>query len=654
MKNKLLLTLLSLPIGSALAQSNSGPTAVSEQDFLSEVPVVLSVSRLAQRLDETPGAVTILDRDFIRKTGARDVVDLLRLVPGFQVTTSFETDAPMASYHGRNDDWSNRIQVLVDGRSVYSGHLQSSSGFGLQTLAIDDIERIEVLRGSNSASYGARAFLGVINIISRNVRETLGVSANMSAGNNQLADAGARVGWEAGPVGMRLSADRRQDAGLRGAFGRTAVSRVNFSGNLIPQADTEIDLRMGALNIDAGRGTEGDAGNNARMRFMGSRYLQLDVRKSLEENQDLAVSLSHTEASHRDSFPFLTNGNGPLYYGIPIDFGGSESNDAVSLQHTVRFSPSLRAVWGGELRQEEVKSRSSFDSRERVTSKFSRLFGNAEWRFSSQWLLNAGMLAENSDAGGNSVSPRIMVNWQAAEGHTLRAGVSTAFRPPSAFERFANVNYYDVNGANPINTTQSNGELVSERIRTEELGYYLNLPKYRLSADVRIFNEYISDGLHYPSDVSPIQFRNMDNYRIQGMEYQLQWKPWVTTQVGMGLSWTTISGVAEPADVFDGHPFRVTHGAPRSASSFSLMHVFQSGLHGAVMHSNAQDVALMSTNGKLYSMARTDLRLAKPFRIGSNKAEIALTVQNIDVPYRDGDSKYFFDRRFFVSLQVSR
>ena len=93
----------------------------SESDYLSDVPTVISVSRLAQTLDDTPGALTILDHDFIRMTGARSVVDVLRFVPGFQTTSSFETDAPITTYHGRSDDWANRIQVLVDGRSVYSG-----------------------------------------------------------------------------------------------------------------------------------------------------------------------------------------------------------------------------------------------------------------------------------------------------------------------------------------------------------------------------------------------------------------------------------------------------------------------------------------------------------------------------------------------------
>ena len=455
MHSKLIPALLILACATARAQSGQDMGALSERDFLGEVPVVLSVSRLAQPLDEAPGAVTILDRQFIRMSGARDVSDLLRMVPGFQTTTSFETDAPLASYHGRSDDWANRIQVLVDGRSVYSGHLQGSAGLGLQTLALDDIARIEVLRGSNSATYGARAFLGVVNIVSRDVRDTLGGSASVAAGGNGLADAGARLGWGGPGAAYRISVDSRGDQGLRGAYGRNRVSRFNAAANYDLEAGAELDLRVGALGMDAGRGTEGDAGNAARMRFLGSQFFQADWHTPRGEDQDLLLSYSHTENSHRDTFPYLSNAAGVNYYGIAIDFSAREVNDAFMLQHTWRASAALRAVWGMELRREAVSSESSFDQLGKVTSDFSRLFGNVEWRLLPDWVFNAGAMAENSSIGGGSVSPRLMLNWHALEGHTLRAGVSTAFRPPSAYEKYAAVRYYDVNGQNPITTVLS-------------------------------------------------------------------------------------------------------------------------------------------------------------------------------------------------------
>ncbi len=660
MHKKIIVVCLSLYSTLSVAQTGGTASALSEQDFLSEMPVVLSVSRLAQRLDEIPGAVTILDRQFIRMSGARDVTDLLRMVPGFQTTTSFETDAPMASYHGRSDDWANRIQVLVDGRSVYSSHLQGSAGLGLQTLAMDDIERIEILRGSNSAAYGARAFLGVINIVSRDVRETGGAAGSATTGDNRVADASARIGWGDPQTMYRISADTRSDAGLRGAFGENHISRFNLSSHASRDGGIEMDVRAGGVGIDAGRGTADDYGNAARMRFMGSQFAQMDLRKTLGADEDVALTVSHTENTFRDSFPYLDPSTVGTYYGVPIDFGGSEYNDAMTLQHTLRHSPTLRTVWGGELRREQIVSPSSFGPRDQVTTDYYRLFGNAEWYMAPTLILNAGALAEHSDIAGNNFAPRLMLNWQALEGHTFRAGVSSAFRPPSAYEKYALVQYYPLSTAPPgtavITTVQSSGEVTSERILSQELGYQMHLPQWRLGGDLRVFNEHITDGIDRPHNASsstPENYLNLDDYSINGAEMQLNWKPLVSTQVFFSQAWTTISGMPPPVDTVDHTSYRVTHGAARYTSSLMLMHTLPSGLELSLMYSGFDDIALMSSReGQLYSASRTDIRIAKAMKWGKNKADIAFVVQNLGNPYEDGDRKFFFDQRAMVTLRI--
>jgi len=240
-------SLLSLTAAQAAA-------VTSEADYLTDMPIVLSVSRLPQRLDETPGAVTILDREMIRLSGARDVADLMRLVPGFQSSSSFERIAPQASYHGAFTSYSNQLQVLVDGRSVYSPYFVGSTEAGLQTVALEDIERIEVLRGSNSAAYGARAMLGVINIVTRHTTDTLGVSVGVTNGQNGIRDARASIGWGQPDASFRLGVDRRGDDGLAGANGHNEINRVNFRADLRPNARDEVQLRFGGLGINAGKG----------------------------------------------------------------------------------------------------------------------------------------------------------------------------------------------------------------------------------------------------------------------------------------------------------------------------------------------------------------------------------------------------------------
>lgn len=630
--------------------------AVSESDYLSDVPNVISVSRLSQPLEDTPGAMTVLDRRFIRMTGARTVVDVLRYVPGFQVSNSFETDAPMATYHGRDDDWANRIQVLVDGRSVYSGLLQGSAGVGWQTLALGDIERIEVLRGSNSASYGARAFLGVVNIISRDVRETVGNAASLAAGENGVADMGASLGGSVQSTTFRISADSVDDNGLEGAYGKNHTERLNLAAHVALDQGMDMDLRAGGVGIYAGRGSTmaNQVGNPARNWFVGSRFVQWDWHKPLNDQQDLRLSASHTENTMRDRFAYLLPG---AYYGANIEFSGNESVDALTLQHTLRLTPELRTVWGAELRRENLDAPTLFDQMGSTRTDFQRLFGSAEWHMTDSLLLNAGALAEHNTISGDSLSPRLMLNWRVAPGHTLRAGTSTAFRPPSVYENYARIRYYDANGQNPTRYyTLNNGALVPEKLLSRELGYYFAPPASAWRGDVRIFDEQIRDGIAHTNDTNdppsqPDTYVNSQGDTISGIEFQVQWQPSPATRVFFSQNWTAIQANSSvPGET----RFRMEHGAPQSATSLVLMHSLPSGLHLSLMHQQSEQLALMSisTNEWLSSMHRTDVRVAQDLWLGGRKSELALTVQNLDQPFQDGDRKFTLLRRAWLGWKL--
>lgn len=656
--------------GIARAEGDGLDMALSEKDFMSDMPIVLSVSRLAQRLDETPGAMTIIDRDFIRASGARDVVDVLRFVPGFQTTTSFETDAPMASYHGRIDDFANRIQVMVDGRSVYSGYLQGSAGVGWQTLALEDIERIEVLRGSNSASYGARALLGVVNIVSRDVRDTLGGQAWLRGGENGVADVGGSVGWGDTTQLYRLTVDSRGDEGLRKRFfsperltkGNNRVDRVNFSSQYSGAWGGELALRAGAMEIAAKRGTPDDAahneaGNVDRRRFLGTQYLQADWTRALSTNEDLALSFSRTQGFSNDAFPYNKPSDGP-YNGIEISFSAREVNDVLGVQYTQRHSPSLRSVSGAEWRSEWLQSKSSFDTRGEVYSHYTRLYSNAEWRFAPQWLLNVGALWENSDIADQSLAPRAMVNWQWMQGHTMRLGVSSAFRTPSAFEKYGEVTYYDKTGANPLPYLRASGNVVSEKVISREWGYLLQPVSSALNADVRVFHEHIVNGIGrvLPSPGPEGKFGNGDNYEIYGAEWQWQWRPSSSSRLFWTQSWTNVRVISQafPADGDAANfQFKTEHGAPAYSHSLVWSQELGQGYTLALMHWTARDVALGGDSENVYSMTRNDVRFAREVQWGRNKMEIALTLQNINAPYQDLSKNFWFDQRAWCSLRWS-
>ena len=146
-----------------LPLSHAEASAPSEQVYLQDFPIVLSASRLSQPLSEAPNAMTVIDRSMIKASGFRTIGDLFRLVPGMYVG-NLNGYSPIVGYHGATEQHSRRMQVLVDGRSVYLPPFSSVDWEDIP-LSIDDIERIEVVRGPAAASHGANSVQGVINII---------------------------------------------------------------------------------------------------------------------------------------------------------------------------------------------------------------------------------------------------------------------------------------------------------------------------------------------------------------------------------------------------------------------------------------------------------------------------------------------------------
>ncbi len=638
----------------AAAQATPNPPAsavpVTEQEFLAEMPIVLSVSRLPQRLDETPGAVTILDRDTIRLSGARDVADLLRLVPGFQSSTSFETAAPLASYHGGFDAYSNRIQVLVDGRSVYSPYFIGSVGPGLLTVALGDIERIEVLRGSNSAAYGARALLGVINIVTRPTLDTLDTHVSLAGGENGILDAQARIGWGKPEASFRLSFDRRADAGLAGSNGGNQVRRVNFSSNWWPTWRDEIDIRTGHLGIDTGKGFVNNVDDNLRPTAFASDYAQLDWRRTLDTDSDLALSLSHSQESYQDVFQYSLAGFG-IDASLGISGNGHAVNDNIALQHTFRHGKDLRVVWGGELRREQVSSKALYNTDAHFVSSFSRLFANAEWRLTQQLVLNAGAMAEHNSVSGSNLAPRLMLNWHAAEGQTWRAGISKAFRPPSTFEKFANVRY-EWNSHLLAVTTLASGTVQPEHLLVREMGYLGSFPALGLELDARLFHEQFTGFIRQASKRSPRDYFNDESFPIQGLEYQVKLRPWAGARLTLNQAYMDINSLNFDPTVA-GPQSASALAAPKRATTLSYFQKLPGGLDLSLTHQDSGTVVLQAGGrDEAVAFTRTDLRLGCPLRLGAKRGEFALVLQNLGSPYPDLRPQFAFERRAFITLTI--
>jgi iron complex outermembrane receptor protein len=614
---------------------------VSEQDYFAELPVVLSVSRLAQPLNEVPGSVTVIDRDLIRRSGAREVAEVLRLVPGF-LFTSRNGANPLAAYHSGMDVYGSRMQVYVDGRSLYSSFYLGDTHVALRGLALEDIDRIEVLRGSNSASYGANAFLGVVNIITRNSADTHGTMLSATVGDKGINDNAARVGWGNEKASFRFTGSRRVDRGFNGAYDDTHVSRLQFRGDFVPTASDEVMVQLGAGETSRGDGA-GVGTNPFRTVGNSDAHLQFRWQHQLTPDEQFQLRLVHEREHPRDRFIATV---GPI--SAMVDTGGDSQRTEIGLQHSLRFGAAARAVWGGEWRYETVNSQSVFRTPDTISLHQWRGFGTVEWRPHSQWLLQAGGMYEGHSHTGGTFSPRLTASFHVLPDHTLRAGVTKSQRAPTFYELRGDSRLFLL--AAPATqvawTFYSSGTVKPETLITHELGYLGRFREINLSVDARAFVERMNNRIWFSARpvgaFAPNDAVNRPGPHIHGFEYQLDWRPFETTRLMLAEAHTRIASgdVAEERE------------APDRNTTITWLQTLPGAIEFSAISTATTPFKWAGGGDLIHTPRRLDVRLAKRFSVGATRGEISATVQAIN-----GGSQIYklnerFDRRAFATLRL--
>ncbi|MBK8759810.1 MAG: TonB-dependent receptor plug domain-containing protein [Sulfuritalea sp.] len=132
--------------------------------------------------------------------------------------------------------------------------LPGDTHVALRSIVLEDIDRIEVLRGSNSASYGANAFLGVVNIVTRDAADTHGAMVSVTAGDQHVRDHVARYGWGDGKASFRVTAARRVDRGFDNVIDDSKVARFQFRADLAPTERDDVMIQLGTAEVWRGEG----------------------------------------------------------------------------------------------------------------------------------------------------------------------------------------------------------------------------------------------------------------------------------------------------------------------------------------------------------------------------------------------------------------
>lgn len=615
------------------------------------MPIVLTASRLKQPLNEAPGAMTVIDRKTILMTGARTLADVLRLVPGY-MASGWNGANPVAAYHLPLDEYGSRNLVLIDGRSVYSSLSRGDTHRGMMDVMLEDIERIEVLRGANSAAYGSNAMFGVINIITRHSEDVPKAEASITAGNNGIADRRLQVGGTRGPVSFRLSAGEQRDEGYLNAYDDRHLSQLDMRADIKPSADDDILLEAGSNHLDAGEGFATEVMNPLRTIRTRDSYLNAQWRRQLSGSGELQLSANRAEEWRQDVAPYA-----PLP-AVMIDFSGIGYRNNAELQYKSTLSPTLRSVIGAGYKEEQARSRALFSTTGAESFHEERLFGTVEWRVTPQWLLNGGLFLGQHSLAGEYAAPRLMVNWLISPEHTLRAGVTDSVRTPSLFEYFGDMRY-DYNGMLLARTWKARGGVEPERLHSQEIGYMGRFTDSQANLDVRAYRERMSTIIRntvYETTVSlprsgnTLQdFTNAPGFELVGIEAQLRWRPIDGGELWLNQSFEHL--------VWQDNDYNIKQERlpPEHATTLAWFQRLPGGVDFTLIHQFMGSMSWRDNHDWLPVSRRTDVRLAYPFRVRDCRAELSFTYQSIEGDRPAFLPRYGFEapRRSFVQFKVA-
>ncbi len=623
-----------------------GQDLVSEDDILGDMPVVLSVTRLAQPAAEAPATVTIIDRGMIDASGARTIPDLFRLIPGFFVGLKSGNE-PVVTYHGLSDTYARRLQILVDGRSVYVPSFGGVPWYDLP-LALEDIERIEVIRGPNTAAYGANAFLGVISIHTYHGSALPGAFARALAGTHNERKYLLRYGGRYADTDYRITAATERDDEFDSKDDARSSRYARLRTDHRASANDTLLFQIGALRGPREHGAAGNLTTPLRDRNASTEFVQLRWRRKLGVGSDASLQFFYTE--HEWEEKYTTQYFLAPFGVIPVlvDFDVRSRRYDLELQHRLTPSETVRVVWGLNSRLDRVDAGDYYGVSDDTEYRLNRLFANVEWHPSPALAVNLGGILENNSFTGSHASPRLGLNYSVAPNHTFRAIVSQALRVPSVVEERADgaicAKVVDPTCSAPVPTLLGDPGLSAERITSRELGYYSRLND-TLTFDARLYHDNIYNliSILIPPGGIPRSFANTDHATLSGAELYADLRPDDETRFVFGYAYTHIDS--------DDNADNYSTSAPIHSVSLLVDRELSPRLDGSMAVYRLDKFAPLDGD-PIDEVTRVDLRLARELKQGGLRGQVSLVGQSILGDIVEYQTDTTFRRRVYLALDL--
>ena len=499
---------------------------------------VTSAANKEQSLSKVGAALYVITREDIASSGANNIPDRLRLVPGVEVA-QVDSNQWVISIRGFNSFGSNKVLALIDGRALYQ---PSFSGvlWDQQDLPLEDVERIEVIRGPGGTIWGANAMNGVINIITRHSRDTQGGLITAGGGSWRTGDGLLQYGGNIGSAGTYRAFAKYFDVSSSDLPGGLQANDAWHSWAAGSRSDWDLSPRD-TLSVQADARTTIEGGTGLAT-FSEPQPSQAVI------NSPIRNAMSDVMGTWRHTLEGGSETTLRVYFDR-IDRHGEAGTDATNntvdadFEHHLALGARHDVVWGLDLRvsQDDVRGEHNYSLQlvpERSTVPFASGFFQDEIRLTKSLFLTLGSKLEHNDFTGVEYEPGAQLVWTPSDRHTLWASASRAIRQPDRvdFGVRLNVGLTDVNGLAALFKLSGSNSVKTEKLHDYEAGYRSQIHP-RLSLDLAAFLSYyhdletsepgtpslVANPGAAPYLVIPVTFANLAGARNYGAELFFHW-----------------------------------------------------------------------------------------------------------------------------------
>jgi iron complex outermembrane receptor protein len=499
---------------------------------------ITTASRKPEKLLEVPAAAFVITQEDIRRAGVRSIPEALRLAPGVEVE-KINANKWAISIRGFNDRHSNKLLVLVDGRSVYT-HAFSGIFWENQDTLIEDIERIEVIRGPGGTLWGANAVNGVINIITKRAKDTQGGLASAGGGTEELGFAGGRYG---GKIGEET-------------FYRLFAKGTIRDGSVFPSGEAAADdwqSFRGGFRLDSGSAERdlvsfqgdlwfGDQGNELALPALDFPYVDLADQNSRNFGGDIVGSWSR-KLSETSSLALQTYYDG--YRRDDPTYVIDDHTFDIDFQHRSQPIERNEFLWGLNYRLNlssvDGTMALSFDGKSKTYNQAGLFLQDTVHVIEDTFSITVGSKFDYNDDTDFEIQPSARFLLTPHPRHAFWGAVSRAVRTPSRGDTDLRLVRYVIPPMPPAAPLPTQVQILgsddfeSEDLFAFDLGYRSKVTE-RLSCDVAGFFNLYDDlrstemGMPFldpgppPTTAVPTIFDNRVHGKTYGVEVAADWQ----------------------------------------------------------------------------------------------------------------------------------